>query len=166
MNRTQLLSLARRVGRRVSDFGLGSGISALARSETQRESQPEARRDISIEVGVREALGWLERARDYSLSEDSGVARHYSLVSGWSASYPETTGYIVPTLIAEGRARGNEVLLARARKMLDWLVSIQMPCGAFQGSTVDTSNVVPVTFNTGQILLGLAAGVAEFGGEY
>ena len=94
------------------------------------------------------------------------MARHYSLVSGWSASYPETTGYIVPTLIAEGRGRGHEVLLARARKMLDWLVSIQMPCGAFQGSTVDTSNVVPVTFNTGQILLGLAAGVAEFGGEY
>ncbi len=132
----------------------------------RREKQPDAQREISVEAAVREALAWMERAQDYSSSEDGGVARHYSLSSGWSASYPETTGYIVPTLIAEGRARGNDVLLARARKMLDWLVSIQMPCGAFQGSTVDTSNVVPVTFNTGQILLGLAAGVAEFGREY
>ena len=132
----------------------------------QREKRPEARPDVPIEAAILQALGWMERAQDYSSSADGGVARHYSLSSGWSASYPETTGYIVPTLIAEGRARGNDVLLARARKMLDWLVSIQMPCGAFQGSTVDTSNVVPVTFNTGQILLGLAAGVAEFGREY
>ena len=50
--------------------------------------------------------------------------------------------------------------------MLDWLVSIQMPCGGFQGSTVDRSDAVPVTFNTGQILLGLAAGVTYFGREY
>ena len=36
--------------------------------------------------------------------------------------------------------------------MLDWLVSIQMPSGAFQGGTIGESPVVPVTFNTGQIL--------------
>ena len=34
----------------------------------------------------------LERAQDYSSSEDGGVARHYGLLNGWSASYPETTG--------------------------------------------------------------------------
>jgi hypothetical protein len=50
--------------------------------------------------------------------------------------------------------------------MLDWLVSIQMSSGAFQGGTVTDSPVVPVTFNTGQILMGLAAGVSEFGPTY
>lgn len=166
MNLTQLLGLATRVKRRISDIRFQSGLFAAARAEMRRERLLEARADISIDVAVREALGWLERAQDYSSSEDGGVARHYGLLTGWSASYPETTGYIVPTLISEGRSSGNDVLLARARKMLDWLVSIQMPCGGFQGSTVDQSNIVPVTFNTGQVLLGLAAGVTEFGREY
>jgi hypothetical protein len=50
--------------------------------------------------------------------------------------------------------------------MLDWLVSIQLPGGGFQGGMVDQRPVVPVTFNTGQILIGLAAGVSEFGDAY
>jgi hypothetical protein len=50
--------------------------------------------------------------------------------------------------------------------MLDWLLSIQLPCGGFQGGMVNQSPVLPVTFNTGQILLGLAAGVREFGDHY
>ena len=54
----------------------------------------------------------------------------------------------------------------RARRMLDWLVSIQLPEGGFQGGTIDHAPVVPVTFNTGQVLLGLAAGVEEFGEAY
>jgi hypothetical protein len=166
VNRKRLLSLARRVGKRISDLGLQSAMSTAVRSEMKRESRPEAHQDIPIDVAVRESLAWLGRAQDHSLSDDGGVARHYSLVSGWSASYPETTGYIIPTLISEGRSRGDDRLLERARKMLNWLVRIQMTNGAFQGSTVDSSVVVPVTFNTGQILLGLAAGVREFGPMY
>jgi hypothetical protein len=50
--------------------------------------------------------------------------------------------------------------------MLDWLLSIQLPDGAFQGGTIDAEPVVPVTFNTGQILLGLAAGASAFGEPY
>jgi hypothetical protein len=42
--------------------------------------------------------------------------------------------------------------------MLDWLVSIQFADGAFPGGTIDQSPQVPVSFNTGQILMGLAAG--------
>jgi methionyl-tRNA formyltransferase len=50
--------------------------------------------------------------------------------------------------------------------MLDWLASIQFPDGGFQGGKIDLRPVVPVTFNTGQILLGLASGVATFGEAY
>jgi len=50
--------------------------------------------------------------------------------------------------------------------MLDWLVSIQLPGGGFQGGMVNQTPVVPVTFNTGQMLMGLAAGVSEFGDVY
>ncbi|HCZ14972.1 MAG TPA: hypothetical protein DHV85_10315 [Candidatus Accumulibacter sp.] len=47
--------------------------------------------------------------------------------------------------------------------MLDWCVAIQFPDGGFQGGRVDSLPRVPVTFNTGQILMGLAAGAAEYG---
>jgi rhamnogalacturonyl hydrolase YesR len=84
------------------------------------------------------------------------------MVTGWNASYPETTGYIVPTMLDCAHALNREELRDRARRMLDWLVSIQMSDGAFQGGTVEAAAVVPVAFNTGQILMGLAAGARAF----
>ena len=50
--------------------------------------------------------------------------------------------------------------------MLDWLVSLQSPDGGFPGGIVGVADPVPVAFNTGQILMGLAAGVREFGDPY
>jgi len=105
-------------------------------------------------------LGWLKAAQDHSISNDGGFARHFSLLKGWSSSYPETSGYIVPTLFAEGKRVGDADLIARAFRCLDWLVDIQFPEGGFQGGMADQLPRVPVTFNTGQILLGLAAGAA------
>ena len=90
--------------------------------------------------------------------KDGGVARHYSLIDGWSASYPETSGYIVATLIDFGERERNNEAVVRARRILDWLVSIQFQNGGFQGGMIDQKPRVPVTFNTGQILIGLAAG--------
>jgi rhamnogalacturonyl hydrolase YesR len=90
------------------------------------------------------------------------VARHYSIIADWSTSYPETTGYIVPTMLAYANLRDDETARERARQMLDWLVSIQFPAGGFQGGLIDAKPRVPVTFNTGQILIGLASGAQEF----
>ena len=115
-----------------------------------------------IDAGV----AWLSLAQDRSASLDGGVARHFSLVSGWGPSYPETTGYIVPTMLKYAHLWRSAVVRSRAQRMLDWLVSIQFPDGGFQGGTVLDKPRVPVTFNTGQILLGLAGGVAEFGEPY
>ena len=75
----------------------------------------------------------------------------------------------MPTFLDFARWRGGEEATAirrRAQQMLDWFLAIQLPCGGFQGGTVDARPVVPVTFNTGQILMGLAAGVQEFGDRY
>lgn len=112
------------------------------------------------------AAAWLKAAQDNNASGDGGVARHFSVIDGWGTSYPETTGYIVPTMIDYGRWRGDEDAKHRARRMLDWLVSIQLEGGGFQGGRIDSTPVVPVTFNTGQILIGLAAGARDLGPEY
>jgi len=142
------------------------GISIAARTEMRREQRLPRDTDVPIDRAITEALAWIGRAQDNSSSADGGVARHYCLVTGWGASYPETTGYIVPTLIREGRASQDAALLERARRILDWLVNIQMPSGAFRGGVTGDSAGVPVTFNTGQILMGLAAGVSHFGPAY
>jgi hypothetical protein len=165
-NSNKSVTLAVRFRRRTSDLCLRYGLSFSARAESRRERRPEAWQDKPLDRVLDQGLAWIGRAQDYSLSADGGVARHYGLVDGWSTSYPETTGYIVPTLITEAIVSGDVSLLGRARRMLDWLVRIQMPCGAFQGGVIGATPIVPVTFNTGQILLGLAAGARAFGPDY
>lgn len=112
------------------------------------------------------AADWLCRAQDRSASGDGGVARHYSLISGWGPSYPEVTGYIVPTFFRLAEEWGDPDLEDRARRMLEWLVSHQFPDGAFPGGVIGARPWVPVIFNTGQVLLGLAEGVRRDGTCY
>ena len=127
---------------------------------------PYARPEPSPAAAVDAAAGWLCRAQDSSATRDGGVARHFSVQTGWSASYPETTGYVVPTMLDLAHRTGREEYRARAIRMIEWLTSIQMESGAFQGGMVNQAPVVPVTFNTGQILFGLTAAVREFGDAY
>lgn len=111
-------------------------------------------------------ITWLKRSQAMSLHHDGGSARDYSLLKGWASSYPETTGYIIPTIIDYADRTNDNDLAGCAHRMLDWLVSIQFKEGGFQGGKIDATPRVPVTFNTGQILIGLAAGVRRFGDQY
>ena len=129
-----------------------------------RRGLPDA--DPGIDRSIDGAIAWLKLAQERSASADGGVARHYSLIDGWATSYPETTGYIIPTMLAYADWKGDEGASESARRMLDWLVAIQLPEGGFQGGKIDAVPVVPVTFNTGQILLGLASGASVFGDAY
>ncbi len=126
-----------------------------------RDQLPLSQKDAGAKAVIDASLNWLGAAQDESASQDGGAARDFDIRNGWSASYPETSGYIVPTLFDAAERLNRPDLEARARKMLDWLVSIQMDDGAFQGGRIDQEPVVPVTFNTGQILLGLAAGASR-----
>jgi len=141
-------------------------LPVAAKAESRRDKRTSVLRDPGIGPTVAAALDWLGAAQDNSLSSDGGIARDYSLVSGWRASYPETSGYIVPTLLHGQPGQPNDVPRERARAVLDWLVSIQLDGGGFQGGVIGQTPVVPVTFNTGQILIGLASGVSELGDDY
>lgn len=110
------------------------------------------------------AMAWLARAQDCSASADGGVARDFSLRTGWATSYPETTGYIVPTFLDYAALTGDAQWRDRAVRMLAWLAAIQLPSGAIQGGRIDSVPVAPVPFNTGQVLLGFAAGERVLGG--
>ncbi len=141
------------------------GLTVPALREIARDAAglgPDPGRDACVDA----ALRWLERSQDRSASADGGLARHYSLVSGWGPSYPETTGYVIPTLIDAAERTGRPDLRDRAARMVAWLESIQLASGAFQAGTAAASALVPTTFNTGQILIGLATAVREFGDRH
>lgn len=131
--------------------------------EVLAEDRPEVVKDCLPAVeATRAAAQWLCAAQDNSRSNDYGVARHYDLRTGWGSSYPETTGYIVPTVLDLAEFFKDQSFRQRAADMVDWLIGIQREDGGFQGGTVDSTPVVSVTFNTGQILIGLAIAAREF----
>jgi hypothetical protein len=138
-------------------------LPRAALEERKRDASGLAATDPTSERILPALMAWMCRAQDMSKYADGGVARDFSLVRGWASSYPETTGYIVPTFLDYARRTGNDEIRQRALRMANWLVSIQLDSGAFQGGKIDSTPIVPVTFNTGQILLGLAAAQAETG---
>ena len=90
---------------------------------------------------------------------DGGIAAYYSLLTGYSASYPEVTGYIVPILYDFAQYRGLNLspdgkITAAAERATDWLLSLQMLGGAFPAG-LHSRVAQPSVFNTGQILQGL-----------
>lgn len=145
-----------------NQFFSQASLTAIAKNELEADMRGLAAPDPGPEAVIASCTKWLCEAQDKSASNDGGVARDFCLQKGWSTSYPETTGYIIPTMIAMAHRNGDASLHERARRMLDWCVAIQFPEGGFQGGKIDATPRVPVTFNTGQILIGLAAGAAEY----
>jgi hypothetical protein len=71
----------------------------------------------------------------------------------WAPSYPETTGYIIPTLYRYAAITGDEDCRARARRMADWEIDIQLPGGGVLAGALGDSDK-PTVFNTGQVIFG------------
>lgn len=101
------------------------------------------------------AAQWLARAQD--VMQDGGVGGRYRLRGGWTSSYPETTGYIIPTFQALARELPDPSFAARAERCVEFLLGLQLPAGAFPAGEVHENTTRPSVFNTAQILSGLAA---------
>ena len=114
-------------------------------------------------IHLKAAAEWILRAQE--ATPDKGVSRMYSLLNGWGPSYPETTGYIIPTLIKYGTAINDSKYIKRALEMADWEIEIQLDCGGVMAGTIDADPVVPTIFNTGQNLFGWVAAYRETNDE-
>lgn len=117
--------------------------------------------NLDVETHLREAAAWIARAQDSG--PDRGVAYGTRFGGPFLPSYPETTGYIIPTFLRLANVWGDATFRARAEQMGDWEIDIQMPVGAVMGGMV-TDIPTPAVFNTGQVLLGWAALARETGG--
>ena len=119
------------------------------------ERQPHA-------VHLNATIDWLCRAQDVrdDHADAGGVSAGWSFEDGWLPSYPETTGYIIETMLAAAKLLNRPELVGRAQRMIDWELSIQQLDGAFPGHFGEPGSR-PVIFNTGQIMHGMIAGYTQ-----
>jgi hypothetical protein len=133
-------------------------LRLIAREVIGRQEQPE-RHHIDH---LRAVIEWLCLAQDVRRDQPDagGVSAGWSFEDGWLPSYPETSGYIVETFIAAAGVLDRPDLIDRARRIIDWELSIQRPDGAFPGHFGEPGSQ-PVVFNTGQIMHGMLAGFLQ-----
>jgi len=93
---------------------------------------------------------------------DGGIAAYYSLMTGYAASYPEVTGYLIPTLYDFAQSAGDHSVTTAAERATEWLLSLQLNNGAFPAG-LHGGGEAPSVFNSGQILQGLIRAWNETG---
>jgi rhamnogalacturonyl hydrolase YesR len=159
--------------------GVESNEGGVAVSRSVLEAVPvrtailisEIRRDITGEQNTPQdtrkhlecAIEWLYRSQEATGTDGSASA--YNLVLGWGGAYPETTGYIVPTLYDYAERSGTTPPRVRAESMASWLLTTQLEHGGFPAGDDPGPDSEPSIFNTGQIILGLVRAFDETGDE-
>ncbi len=115
------------------------------------------------EARIKAAARWLLLAQ--KSSEDDGVSVGYfpcqtTYESPWLPSYPETTGYIIQTLVEYSQQYDEPEMLRHALSMAAWESRVQMPSGAVQGGPLcDSEEQTAAIFNTGMVLQGYTAAI-------
>ena len=110
---------------------------------------------------LRQTIQWLVRAAE---NGEGGVSSHYSLLhSRWLPPFPETTGYIIPTLFDYAQHSGEASYADLALRLTDWLTDVQLESGACMQGTYDRrkGKNPPLIFNTGQNIFGWLRAYAE-----
>ncbi|MEO5376205.1 MAG: methyltransferase domain-containing protein [Magnetococcus sp. DMHC-6] len=159
------------------DYYLHSSLffNHAARQECKRERNRSAWIEQENHWHIVKAVEWLKNAQD--VPPDAGVARGYSLGwnfsfngQGWQPSYPETTGYIIPTFFDCAAYLQDPDLKKRALQMADWEIQVQLANGAVMGGTIVHQQTLnrrhvpsPAVFNTGQVIFGWLRAFQETG---
>lgn len=105
----------------------------------------------TFENHLRLSIHWLIKSRH----ANGGSSAYYAPLLGWSKPYPETTGYIIPTLIEYYHYSEYKPAYETALEFGEWLLSIQSVGGYWNAGQHPSEKEEPSVFNTGQILFGL-----------
>ena len=114
----------------------------------------------------------LQKAMDFlcrgiEFHRGRGISHSYSFwlnpVKGWHESYPEVTGYAIPTLLSTSRYHNTVRLEGLAMRCAEWLLSIQHEDGWFYSGVKRSQG--PSFFNSAMILFGLDSAYQFFGEE-
>ena len=129
---------------------LGEGIRLLVRIPATPHKYSKV--GVPTEIALSAVMKWIGAAQD--ANRDGGISAYFSLYGGFGPSYPETTGYLIPTLINYSLITGDRTFSERALRAGAWLKTLQLDSGAFREGFARNSDG-PSVFNTGQIIFGL-----------
>ncbi len=139
-----VLGIARSIKKRAGFFKRNAGLYIdhwLKRKEKKQ----------SDELHLDACIQWILKAEQ----KEGGIAKAWSLQLGWLESYPETTGYIISTLIDFAEFKTEEAYLKKAIELGDWEIKIQLPEGAVRVS--DPNSFMSDVFDTGMVILGFTS---------
>lgn len=106
-------------------------------------------------VNLRAAYDWIERSRS---PRTGGARAFYTPLRGWSRTYPQVTGCLIPTIIRSGKLLGDEGSERLARTFGEFLLEIQHPQGAWHAGMWPPQADAPLcAFGTAQIIQGFCA---------
>jgi len=126
-----------------------------------RPRAPLAPNRLAVEKHLEGALAWILVAQRQG--GDGGIAAHFDLLRGrWAPSYPETTGYTIPTLLACAERLGRPALRDTAIDLASYLLRVRTPEGGI-GHWRPGAEQQPIVFDTGQALFGWIAAYQQTG---
>ena len=111
------------------------------------------REGLQIRQRLEAAIEWIQVAHT---AAGGGVSKGYDpLRDRWSPSYPETTGYTIPTLLNAAAALGRPELKTLALSLAGDLLKNTTPEGGVAHWA--NSRPDPIVFDTGQVMFGWLA---------
>jgi hypothetical protein len=125
-------------------YMVASDVIATRRSGT--------RAAVSAQAAISRGIDWLCLTHD--VTNRRGCSKGFSLLFGWQGPFPETTGYIIGTLLAYGRAAGRDDCVARARELGEWELEVQNPDGGVILGLLTGDEKPSTAFNTGMVIHG------------
>ena len=107
----------------------------------------------SYKASLDKAIEWLKTSE----RDAGGSAANFSYLMGWTKAYPETTGYIIKTLLDYHKSFDDKESFEMAFRYGKWLLSIQNIDGSWNGGMYPNNKTQQSVFNTGQIIIGLVS---------
>jgi uncharacterized protein YyaL (SSP411 family) len=140
-----------------------AGLASLTLADAVRSRRPAEFRAARVEPdALAAAIRWLSLTHD--VTQRRGSSKRFSLLHGWEAAFPETTGYVIGTLLAYAARTGEPGLSDRAREMGDWEIEIQGEDGGIMAGVVTERPKRSIVFNTGMVMHGWVD-LYEWGGD-
>jgi len=117
----------------------------------------------ATKIFINKAVGWILRQQD--IQGDSGITSWIRFRFGKrirGASYPEVTGYIIPTLFNYAKVFKDEEVFKAALNAADFELNVQHKIGYFNAGPVGFVPD-PCVFDSAQIITGLVRAYKETG---
>ncbi len=116
---------------------------------------------LNIQTRLEASIKWIITA--YGNSNDGGIPAYFDLLRNkWRPSYPETTGYTIPTLINYAELFNKPDIKKKAIEMAEYLIKQRTLSGGVCHWDQSSSNhPSPIVFDTGQAIFGWIAAWKE-----